>query len=186
MLGNIASYFVRGRDDGYLGGNAKNFSVGSLERAECEVPFTARFGLRDVLAAYNALPGIEAIGTDELMAMMGELVGGWPEGMREDLTIRLAGPYRPPRAPASRGRHVDDQAGGLQDGSVDAARQMANDLQLVCYQLGLAFPEHGSGGLRRWTTSRRAACSSWRPRTVRPTATRRKARSNRRCSRAGR
>ena len=41
VLGNIASYFVRGRDDGYLGGNAKNFSVGSLERAECEVPFTA-------------------------------------------------------------------------------------------------------------------------------------------------
>ncbi|MBM6706721.1 PD-(D/E)XK nuclease family protein [Bifidobacterium pullorum subsp. saeculare] len=146
VLGNIASYFVHGRDDGYLGGNAKNFSVGSLERAECEVPFTARFGLRDVLAAYNALPGIEAIGTDELMAMMGELVGGWPEGMREDLTIRLAG-----RIDRLERRRLADGTSTIRlvdykTGQSMPARQMANDLQLVCYQLGLAFPEHGERG----------------------------------------
>ena len=141
VLGNIAAYFVHGLDDGYLGGNAKRFSVGTLERAECEVPFTARFGLRDILKAYDALPGIEAIETDELMAIMGELVGGWPEGMRRDLSVRLTG-----RVDRLEHRHLADGTPTIRlvdykTGKQMTAMQMANDLQLVCYQLGLAFPE---------------------------------------------
>ena len=141
MLTNIASYFVNGCDAAYPFRNAQYMSVGALERAECEVEFTARFDIDDMLAAYNAIPGIEPMTSGELLAVMGTLVGGWPEGMCDDLTIRLSG-----RIDRLEHRRYQDgrEAVRLIDyktGRKYAITQIFNDLQLVCYQLGLAFPE---------------------------------------------
>jgi len=82
------------------------------------------------------------------MQLMGILVGGWPEGMREDLTVRLSG-----RIDRKEMRRLRDgsQTIRLIDYKTGRKRQLAeifNDLQLVCYQLGLMFPEHGRAGER--------------------------------------
>lgn len=141
MLTNIASYFVNGCDAAYPFRNAEYMSVGALERVECEAEFTARFDVGDILAAYNAIPGVEPMTSGELLAVMGTLVGGWPEGMCDDLTIRLSG-----RIDRLEHRRYQDgrEAVRLIDyktGRKYAITQIFNDLQLVCYQLGLAFPE---------------------------------------------
>lgn len=141
MMTHIATYFVNGCNPAYPFRNAEYMSVGALERVECEAEFTARFDIDDMLAAYNAIPGIEPMTSGELLAVMGTLVGGWPEGMCDDLTIRLSG-----RIDRLEHRRYQDgrEAVRLIDyktGRKYAITQIFNDLQLVCYQLGLAFPE---------------------------------------------
>ena len=141
MMTHIATYFVNGCNPAYPFRNAEYMSVGALERVECEAEFTARFDVGDILAAYNAIPGIEPMTSGELLAVMGTLVGGWPEGICDDLTIRLSG-----RIDRLEHRRYQDgrEAVRLIDyktGRKYAITQIFNDLQLVCYQLGLAFPE---------------------------------------------
>lgn len=140
-LHNIATYFVRSNDEDYPGKNTKNFSVGKLRQAQCESAFVSSFGLDDILEAYNAIDGVDAIGRDELAAIMGVLNGGWPEGMRDDMRIRLTG-----RIDRAEWRETADGEEHLRlidwkTGHKHGPRQVFNDLQLVCYQLGVAFPE---------------------------------------------
>ena len=143
MLRNLAAYFVTSNESDYLGKNAGKFAVGTLKSAECESEFFARFGLDDILAAYNALPGMKPIGRKTLMPLMGALVGGWPEGMREDMTVRLTG-----RIDRKETRVMPDGSTAIRliDYKTGKKRQLGeifSDLQLACYQLGLTFPEHG-------------------------------------------
>lgn len=91
-LRNIATYFVQSNHGDYPIKNNDAFSVGKLTKAEPELKFTAKFDFDDILAAYNAMDGIHAISRNELIAIMGTLVGGWPQtGMSEHLTVRLTG-----------------------------------------------------------------------------------------------
>lgn len=141
VLGNIASYFVASNTPEYPSGNVGNITVGALSSAECERSFSARFALADIVAAYNAIDGVWPAETDELMAMMGALVGGWPEAMDRDMTIRLTG-----RIDRLEHRTLPDGSEQIRlidykTGSVPSVKAIFNDLQLVCYQLGLAFPE---------------------------------------------
>lgn len=145
VLGDIADYFTGSHGTQYLGKNVGNFEVGELEQAECEVPFTARFTLRDILKAYNAVPGVRRASLGELYAFMGTLVGGWPEGMSERLVIRLSG-----RIDRKETRILKDGSRNIRlidykTGAPPSTKQIVNDLQLVCYQLGLAYDEHGEG-----------------------------------------
>ncbi|MGO1260802.1 MAG: PD-(D/E)XK nuclease family protein, partial [Bifidobacterium mongoliense] len=138
-LEHIARYFVTSSDSGYLKGNEQHFEVGRLEAAECEVPFEAVFDMADMLGAYNAIPSIHAIDVDELLAIMGALVGGWPEGMRADLRVRLTG-----RIDRMEHRRLADGTPSLRlidykTGHKPGSGRFVNDLQLVCYQMGLAF-----------------------------------------------
>ena len=144
-LRNIATYFVQSNHGGYPIKNNDAFSVGKLTKAEPELKFTAKFDFDDILAAYNAMDGIHAISRNELIAIMGMLVGGWPQtGMSEHLTVRLTGRIdRVERRDMADGtqqvRLIDYKTGASPNGE-----GLFNDLQLVCYQLGLVFPE-GSG-----------------------------------------
>ncbi|QOL33247.1 PD-(D/E)XK nuclease family protein [Bifidobacterium eulemuris] len=145
-LASIAHYFAQGGDDDYLGANAGNFAIGRLTRADCEWQFAACFDLDDILAAYNAVPGMKPVTRSELSVLMGVLVGGWPDGMREDLTIRLSGRIdrmetRTLADGSENIRLIDYKTGGKHTGL-----ELFNDLQLVCYQLGLMFPEGGARG----------------------------------------
>ena len=149
-LRNIADYFVRSDADPetYLGKNSSNFSIGALAGAECEREFAARFDVRDILDAYNAVPGLHPIGRNTLVRLMGALVGGWPEGMDEHLTVRLSGRIdrMETRVLADGGeciRLID-----YKTGRTPTVKQIFNDLQLVCYQLGLVFPEDGPRGAK--------------------------------------
>lgn len=144
-LRNIATYFVQSNHGDYPIKNNDAFSVGKLTKAEPELKFTAKFVFDDILAAYNAMDGIHAISRNELIAIMGMLVGGWPQtGMSEHLTVRLTGRIdRVERRDMADGtqqvRLIDYKTGASPNGE-----GLFNDLQLVCYQLGLVFPE-GSG-----------------------------------------
>lgn len=144
-LRNIATYFVQSNHGDYPIKNSDAFSVGKLTKAEPELKFTAKFNFDDILAAYNAMDGIHAISRNELIAIMGTLVGGWPQtGMSEHLTVRLTGRIdRVERRDMADGtqqvRLIDYKTGASPNGE-----GLFNDLQLVCYQLGLVFPE-GSG-----------------------------------------
>lgn len=144
-LRNIATYFVQSNHGDYPIKNNDAFSVGKLTKAEPELKFTAKFDFDDILAAYNAMDGIHAISRNELIAIMGTLVGGWPQtGMSEHLTVRLTGRIdRLERRDMVDGtrqvRLIDYKTGASPNGE-----GLFNDLQLVCYQLGLVFPE-GSG-----------------------------------------
>lgn len=144
-LRNIATYFVQSNHGDYPIKNNDAFSVGKLTKAEPELKFTAKFDFDDILAAYNAMDGIHAISRNELLAIMGTLVGGWPQtGMSEHLTVRLTGRIdRVERRDMADGtqqvRLIDYKTGASPNGE-----GLFNDLQLVCYQLGLVFPE-GSG-----------------------------------------
>lgn len=144
-LRNIATYFVQSNHGDYPIKNNDAFSVGKLTKAEPELKFTAKFDFDDILAAYNAMDGIHAISRNELIAIMGTLVGGWPQtGMSEHLTVRLTGRIdrleRRDMADGTRQvRLIDYKTGASPNGE-----GLFNDLQLVCYQLGLVFPE-GSG-----------------------------------------
>ena len=144
-LRNIATYFVQSNHGDYPIKNNDAFSVGKLTKVEPELKFTAKFDFDDILAAYNAMDGIHAISRNELIAIMGTLVGGWPQtGMSEHLTVRLTGRIdrleRRDMADGTRQvRLIDYKTGASPNGE-----GLFNDLQLVCYQLGLVFPE-GSG-----------------------------------------
>lgn len=144
-LRNIATYFVQSNHGDYPIKNNDAFSVGKLTKAEPELKFAAKFDFDDILAAYNAMDGIHAISRNELIAIMGMLVGGWPQtGMGEHLTVRLTGRIdRVERRDMADGtqqvRLIDYKTGASPNGE-----GLFNDLQLVCYQLGLVFPE-GSG-----------------------------------------
>lgn len=144
-LRNIATYFVQSNHGDYPIKNNDAFSVGKLTKAEPELKFTAKFDFDDILAAYNAMDGIHAISRNELIDIMGTLVGGWPQtGMSEHLTVRLTGRIdRVERRDMADGtqqvRLIDYKTGASPNGE-----GLFNDLQLVCYQLGLVFPE-GSG-----------------------------------------
>lgn len=144
-LRNIATYFIQSNHGDYPIKNNDAFSVGKLTKAEPELKFTAKFDFDDILAAYNAMDGIHAISRNELIAIMGTLVGGWPQtGMSEHLTVRLTGRIdRVERRDMADGtqqvRLIDYKTGASPNGE-----GLFNDLQLVCYQLGLVFPE-GSG-----------------------------------------
>ena len=144
-LRNIATYFVQSNHGDYPIKNNDAFSVGKLTKAEPELKFTAKFDFDDILAAYNAMDGIHTISRNELIAIMGTLVGGWPQtGMSEHLTVCLTGRIdRVERRDMADGtqqvRLIDYKTGTSPNGE-----GLFNDLQLVCYQLGLVFPE-GSG-----------------------------------------
>ena len=146
VLGHIASYFVMSNTDEYPVNNVKNFQIGTLESAQCERSFIAVFSLDDILAAYNAMDGVDPIGRDELAAIMGSLVGGWPEAMNDRLTVRLSGRIdrMETRIMPDGKRHV--RLIDYKTGKVPSTKAIFNDLQLVCYQLGLAFPENGPRG----------------------------------------
>ena len=139
-LRNIASYFVTSNSPDYPTGNTKHFRVGTLESAECELDIDAMLGLDDIVAAYNAMDGVTPVTRSELAAIMGALVGGWPEGMDEEIILRLNGRM-------DRLEHRRTADGGetirlidYKTGTVQETKQIVNDLQLVCYQLALAFP----------------------------------------------
>ena len=145
-LRRIASYFITSNGPDYPTGNVGNFRVGTLESAECERDIDAAFGLDDIVAAYNAMEDATPASRTDMAAVMGALVGGWPEAMDEELIIRLNG--RMDRLEHRRGEQGVETIRLIdyKTGVVPGVREVVNDLQLVCYQLALAFPAGRAGG----------------------------------------
>ena len=112
--------------------------LGSLEEAYCECKINATFGFDDILNAYN-LAAKSQISLEDLYSIMGFLVGGWPNGGSCDLRVRIQG-----RIDRMELRKLNDNTQQIRlidykTGKVPKTQQVFNDLQLICYQLGIVF-----------------------------------------------
>lgn len=112
--------------------------LGSLEEAYCECKINATFGFDDILNAYN-LAAKSQISLEDLYSIMGFLVGGWPNGGSCDLRVRIQG-----RIDRMELRKLNDTTQQIRlidykTGRVPKTQQVFNDLQLICYQLGIVF-----------------------------------------------
>lgn len=112
--------------------------LGSLEEAYCECPINATFGFSDILDAYNRASKTQ-ISMEDLYSIMGFLVGGWPNGGSCDLRVRIQG-----RIDRMEVRKLNDNTQQIRlidykTGKVPKTQQVFNDLQLICYQLGIVF-----------------------------------------------
>lgn len=146
ILGNIASYFVKSNEPSYPQAK-KNIYAGTLEKVECEREFSAVFDIDDITQAFNAMNGIEPIMHHQMFALLGMLMGGWPGNASEGISIRLHG-----RIDRLETRRWTDGSTHLRvidykTGAKPNTEGIFSDLQLVCYQLGLTFPEGGPRGL---------------------------------------
>lgn len=149
ILRDISAYFVRANLPDYMKGKASP-RMGALQDVSYELRVPSRFGIQDVLDAYNAVPGVDSVGFDDMVRILDVLAGGFPHDFRPDLRILLTSRIdRLELRSDDRGdfcRIVDFKTGrGGHSGP-----ECFNDLQLVCYQLALRFadaaPDAGVGG----------------------------------------
>ena len=146
IMANLAGYFVRGNGKDY--GSKVGARIGDVVDVGCEVPLTSRFGLDDITAAYNAIPGTLPMTRDEMFMILGELAGGFPSDFSPDAVIRLSARIdRLERRRDAQGEflRVIDYKTGM---TKHTGAQNFCDLQLVCYQLALRFADEGDWASR--------------------------------------
>ena len=125
-------------------------TVGRLVGAEAEISFDASFTLADITAAFNDATKLQ-LDADQVAAIMGALIGGWPCEWDHRMHIRLTGRIdrretRRDEGGALRWRLID-----YKTGHAHGRAENFSDLQLVCYQLAMRFPhvEDGDAGTRQ-------------------------------------
>ena len=140
ILDNLASYFVRSSDSEYGLGGKSPVPVGDLIGVQSERSFDVSLSVEDLVPLWKATFPESPLDADGLFALMSGLVDGFPAALDARTTVRLTG--RIDRLEVRslpegiRLRLVDYKTGRVPY----TQGQLFNDLQLVCYQLGLAFP----------------------------------------------
>lgn len=140
ILDNLASYFVRSSDSKYGLGGKSPVPVGDLLGVQSERSFDVSLSVEDLVPVWKATFPDRPLDADGLFALMSGLVDGFPAALDARTTVRLTG--RIDRLEVRslpegiRLRLVDYKTGRVPY----TQGQLFNDLQLVCYQLGLAFP----------------------------------------------
>ena len=140
ILDNLASYFVRSSDSEYGLGGKSPVPVGDLLGVQSERSFDVSLSVEDLVPLWKATFPDRPLDADGLFALMSGLVDGFPSALDARTTVRLTG--RIDRLEVRslpegiRLRLVDYKTGRVPY----TQGQLFNDLQLVCYQLGLVFP----------------------------------------------
>lgn len=140
ILDNLASYFVRSSDSEYGLGGKSPVPVGDLLGVQSERSFDVSLSVEDLVPLWKATFPDRPLDADGLFVLMSGLVDGFPAALDAMTTVRLTG--RIDRLEVRslpegiRLRLVDYKTGRVPY----TQGQLFNDLQLVCYQLGLAFP----------------------------------------------
>ena len=140
ILDNLASYFVRSSDSQYGLDGKSPVPVGDLLGVQSERSFDVSLSVEDLVPVWKATFPDRPLDADGLFALMSGLVDGFPAALDSRTTVRLTG--RIDRLEVRslpegiRLRLVDYKTGRVPY----TQGQLFNDLQLVCYQLGLAFP----------------------------------------------
>ncbi|TSJ86160.1 AAA family ATPase [Bifidobacterium polysaccharolyticum] len=140
ILDNLASYFVRSSDSEYGLGGKSPVPVGDLLGVQSERSFDVSLSVEDLVPLWKATFPDRPLDADGLFALMSGLVDGFPAALDARTTVRLTG--RIDRLEVRslpegiRLRLVDYKTGRVPY----TQGQLFNDLQLICYQLGLAFP----------------------------------------------
>ena len=140
ILDNLASYFVRSSDSEYGLGGKSPVPVGDLLGVQSERSFDVSLSVEDLVPLWKATFPESPLDADGLFALMSGLVDGFPAALDARTMVRLTG--RIDRLELRslpegiRLRLVDYKTGRVPY----TQGQLFNDLQLICYQLGLAFP----------------------------------------------
>ena len=140
ILDNLASYFVRSSDSEYGLEGKSPVPVGDLLGVQSERSFDVSLSVEELVPLWKATFPDRPLDADGLFALMSGLVDGFPTALDARTTVRLTG--RIDRLEVRslpegiRLRLVDYKTGRVPY----TQGQLFNDLQLVCYQLGLAFP----------------------------------------------
>ena len=140
ILDNLASYFVRSSDSEYGLGGKSPVPVGDLLGVQSERSFDVSLSVENLVPLWKATFPESPLDADGLFALMSGLVDGFPAALDARTTVRLTG--RIDRLEVRslpegiRLRLVDYKTGRVPY----TQGQLFNDLQLICYQLGLAFP----------------------------------------------
>ncbi len=140
ILDNLASYFVHSSDSEYGLDGKSPVPVGDLLGVQSERSFDVSLSMEDLVPLWKATFPDRPLDADGLFALMSGLVDGFPSALDARTTVRLTG--RIDRLEVRflpegiRLRLVDYKTGRVPY----TQGQLFNDLQLVCYQLGLAFP----------------------------------------------
>ncbi|MDT7512287.1 PD-(D/E)XK nuclease family protein [Bifidobacterium sp. H1HS10N] len=140
ILDNLASYFVRSSDSEYGLEGKSPVPVGDLLGVQSERSFDVSLSVEDLVPLWKATFPDRPLDADGLFALMSGLVDGFPAALDARTTVRLTGRIdRLEVRSLPEGiclRLVDYKTGRVPY----TQGQLFNDLQLVCYQLGLAFP----------------------------------------------
>ena len=140
ILDNLASYFVRSSDSEYGLEGKSPVPVGDLLGVQSERSFDVSLSVEELVPLWKATFPDRPLDADGLFALMSGLIDGFPTALDARTTVRLTG--RIDRLEVRslpegiRLRLVDYKTGRVPY----TQGQLFNDLQLVCYQLGLAFP----------------------------------------------
>ncbi|MFT8358294.1 PD-(D/E)XK nuclease family protein [Bifidobacterium aquikefiri] len=145
ILHNIASYFVDGVQPEYALDGKSPVKVGRFISSEAEHPFNACISVNDVLPVWNRTYPEHHLDEHALFGVMSALSGGFMPSMPESVRIGLTG-----RIDRIEHRQFEDHETirivDYKTGKGHAAKDMFNDLQLICYQLASLFDQQSTGG----------------------------------------
>ena len=119
-------------------------SIGTLQKAYCELPTSAHFGFDDITAVLNntlQAANLPTMQLSDVIALMGALVGGWPDGVCDDLQVHIHGRIDRMETRTHADGSTSMRVLDYKTGKALSASGVFNDLQLVCYQLALVFAD---------------------------------------------
>lgn len=118
--------------------------IGTLQKAYCELPTSAHFGFDDITAVLNntlQAANLPTMQLSDVIALMGALVGGWPDGVCDDLQVHIHGRIDRMETRTHADGSTSMRVLDYKTGKALSASGVFNDLQLVCYQLALVFAD---------------------------------------------
>ncbi|WP_250309922.1 PD-(D/E)XK nuclease family protein [Gardnerella sp. Marseille-Q2328] len=118
--------------------------IGTLQKAYCELPTSAHFGFDDVTKVLNntlQAANLPTMQLSDVIALMGALVGGWPDGVCDDLQVHIHGRIDRMETRTHADGSTSMRVLDYKTGKALSASGVFNDLQLVCYQLALVFAD---------------------------------------------
>lgn len=138
ILDTLASYFVYGSVEGYGCRGTNPVPVGSLEGVQSERSFNVTITMKNLSRVWEATFPDRPLDQDQLFLLLSGLVKGFPQALTPDTAVRLTGRIDRLESRCIGGNHylrlVD-----YKTGNSHSRGEIFNDLQLVCYQLGMAF-----------------------------------------------
>ncbi len=142
MLFNIARYFVDSNEADYI--HKTTGAIGTLVESFAECSFEGAFTLRSITDAYNHAGDRPELTVQQMRAILGVLMDGWPVQLDDGQEVRING--RIDRLEHRRFDNGDEhwRVVDYKTGNSFSPAEQFSDLQLVCYQLGLAFNTDGS------------------------------------------
>ena len=139
VLDKIATYFVDSRDASYapVGAKTEQIPAGKLTGSAAEVSVNIPLSLSAILPFVRNLSGLEHTTKAELYSALSTVAGGFVNDEPQDLRAFMS-------ARVDRVERREDGDGNTVWNIIDwktgkTPLNSFNDLQLICYQLGLAF-----------------------------------------------